>query len=245
MLPVIQIGPLSLQAPGLFLLVSIWVGITLTERSADKYKLSADTLSSLIMLALVAGVIGGRIAYVARFPDAFAGNLGSIVSLNPGLFDMTGAFAAAVIAALVYSQRKTLPLLPTLDALVPFFGMLAIGIALMNFASGKAFGMETDLPWGIEIWGAKRHPSQVYELIAAFVTLNLLYPPKANARYRAGVSFATFVAATAGYRLFLETFRGDSTLIFGDLRAAQVAMFILLAAALWGIDQLKSTSDPI
>ena len=193
------------------------------------------------MVALVVGVLGGRIAYIAQVPEAFAGNLKSMLSLNTGLFDLTGALVAALLGALVYGQRKSLPLLPALDALVPFFGMLAIGMALSNFASGNAFGMETNLPWGIELWGAKRHPSQVYEIAAALVTLNLLYPPKADARFRAGFSFSTFIAVTAGYRLFLEAFRGDSTLIFGSLRAAQVLMFIVLAIALWGIDKLKST----
>jgi phosphatidylglycerol:prolipoprotein diacylglycerol transferase len=242
MLPIIQLGPLSLQAPGLFLLISLWIGITLAEKNSPHYKLSADRVSSLIMLALVAGVLGGRIAYIAQNPAAFAGNLGSMVSLNPGLFDITGALAAALIGAVVYGQRKSLPLLPTLDALIPFFGMLAIGYGLMNFASGNAFGMETNQPWAIDLWGAKRHPSQIYEVLAAFVTFNLLYPPKADAK-SPGLSFATFVAITAGYRLFIEAFRGDSRLIFGGLRTGQLSMFIVLAAALWGIDKLRSTRE--
>ncbi len=242
MLPIIQLGPLSLQAPGLFLLISLWIGITLAEKNAPRYKLSADHTSSLIMVALIAGVLGGRIAYVAQNPAAFAGNLGSVVSLNPGLFDMAGALVAALIGAAVYGQRKSLPLLPTLDVLVPFFGMLAIGYGLMNFASGNAFGAETNLPWGIELWGAKRHPTQVYEVFAALVTLNLLYPAKTDAK-SPGLNFAIFVAITAGYRLFLEAFRGDSTLIFGGIRAAQLAMFVLLAAALWGVDWLKNKRE--
>lgn len=239
MLPIIHLGPLSLQAPGLFFLVALWIGITLAEKNSPRYKLSADHVSSLIMISLIAGVLGGRIAYIARVPEAFAGNLSSIVSLNPGLFDLTGALAAALIGALVYAQRKSLPLLTTLDVLVPFFGMLAIGYGLMNFASGNAFGMATNLPWGIELWGVKRHPSQVYEVIAALVTLNLLYPPKLDTQ-SPGLNFATFAAITSGYRLFLEAFRGDSALIFGSIRAAQLVMFIVLAVALWGIDQLKN-----
>ena len=239
MLPVIQLGPLSLQAPGLFLIVAVWIGINLVERSTVHYKLSAETLSNLIMLALVSGILGGRIAYAARFPEAFASNPLNLVSLNAGLFDMTGAIAAALIGAMIYGQRKKLALLPTLDALIPFFGMLAIGIGLSNFASGNAFGAETTLPWGIELWGATRHPSQVYEVLAAFVTLNLVFPPKANVKSPAGVSFAIFVAITAGYRLFLEAFRGDSTLIFGDVRAGQIVMLVVLAVALWGIDKLR------
>ena len=207
MLPVIQIGPLSLQAPGLFLLISLWVGITLAEKNAKNYKLSADQLSNLILIALVSGVVGARIGYIARFPEAFASAPRNIVSLNPGLLDITGGIAAAM--------------------------------GLSNFASGNAFGMETDLPWAVDLWNTKRHPSQIYEIFAALVTLNVLYPPKRIAQSPAGSAFITFVAITAGYRLFLEAFRGDSTLIFGSIRSAQVIALIVLALALWGLEKIK------
>ncbi|MBT3313612.1 MAG: hypothetical protein HN390_03265 [Anaerolineae bacterium] len=239
MLPVIQIGPLSLQAPGLFLLISLWVGITLAEKNAKNYKLSADQLSNLILIALVSGVVGARIGYIARFPEAFASAPRNIVSLNPGLLDITGGIAAAIIAAMIYGQRKELLFWDTLDTLLPFFGMLAIGMALSNFASGNAFGMETDLPWAVDLWNTKRHPSQIYEIFAALVTLNVLYPPKRIAQSPAGSAFITFVAITAGYRLFLEAFRGDSTLIFGSIRSAQVIALIVLALALWGLEKIK------
>ncbi|MCF6278177.1 MAG: prolipoprotein diacylglyceryl transferase [Anaerolineales bacterium] len=243
MFPVIQIGPLALQAPGLLVLVALWIGITLTEKNAKIYKLSADTLSNLILIGLISGVVGGRIAYAARFPDAFSGNLLSLLSLNLGLFDISGGLAATAIGAIIYGQRKNLPLWATLDALVPFFGMLAIGLAVAHLASGDAFGAETDLPWAIDLWGTKRHPSQIYETLAALVTLNLLWPPKPDALSPTGNRFLLLVAFTAGYRLFLEAFRGDSTLIFGELRAAQVGALIVLAAALWLLDKRKCEEE--
>ncbi len=237
MLPVIQLGPLSLQAPGLFLLLSLWIGITLAEKSAKKHKISAETLSNLVLAALVSGVVGGRIAYAARFSAAFASNPLNLFSLNLGLFDITGGIAAALIGALIYGQRKEMSLWNTLDALVPFFGMLAIGIATSNFASGNAFGMETDLPWGIELWGTKRHPTQIYEMLAALVILGLIWPPKQDAQSPAGFRFMLFVALSAGARLFLEAFRGDSSLIFGGIRSAQIIALIILAASLFLLDR--------
>jgi len=240
MFPIIQIGPVALQAPGLLLLISLWIGITLAEKSAKKNKVSAEMLSNLILIALIAGIIGARIAYAARFPSAFLSSPLSLFSLNPGLLDIGGGVFAAVIGALIYGQRKKMPIWNTLDALVPFFGMLAIGLATANLASGDAFGMESDLPWAIELWGAKRHPSQVYTIFAALVTLNLLWPPKQDSPSPTGTSFLAFVAFTAGYNLFLEAFRGDSTLIFGGIRTTQVVALIVLAAALWLLDRKKT-----
>ena len=79
MFPTIRIGPLSLQAPGLMLLLSLWIGITLAEKSAKVYKVSAERLSNLIFIALLAGILGARLAYIAQFPQAFAGNWLNIV----------------------------------------------------------------------------------------------------------------------------------------------------------------------
>ena len=240
MFPIIRIGPLSLQAPGLMLLLSLWIGISLAEKSAKAYKVSAEKLSTLILVALIVGILGARIAYIVRFPQAFTGNLRDIFSLNPGLFDITGGIAAAIIGAMIYGQKKEMGFWETLDALIPFFGMLAIGLATSNLFSGKGFGMETSLPWGIKLRGAIRHPSQIYEMLAALMTLNLLWPPKQNANPQTGISFLTFTALTAGYKVFLEAFRGDSTLIFGDIRSAQAITLVTLAFTLWLLDKRKT-----
>ena len=240
MFPTIRIGPLSLQAPGLMLLLSLWIGITLAEKSAKVYKVSAEKLSNLILIAMLAGIIGARITYIAQYPQAFTGNLLNLISLNPGLLDITGGIASAVISAFIYGQKKEMDAWKTLDALIPFFGMLTIGFATSNLASGDAFGAETTLPWGIELWNATRHPTQVYTMIAALVTLNLLWPPKQGTQPQAGIGFLTFIATTAGYTLFIEAFRGDSTLIFNGIRVGQVIALILLAIVLWILDKKAS-----
>ena len=242
MFPIIQIGPLALQAPGLLLLISLWIGITLAEKSAKSNQLSAESLSNLILVALISGIIGARLIYVARFPSAFLSSPLSLFSLNPGLLDVDGGVFFAILGAFIYGQRKKMLFWNTLDALVPFLGMLAIGLATANLASGNAFGKETSLPWGIELWGAKRHPTQIYTLLAALLTLNLLWSPQRDAKSPAGTAgrgFLIFIAVTAGYTLFFEAFRGDSTLTFGGIRSTQVVAWGVMAVAFWAFERLN------
>lgn len=243
MFPFLQIGPLALQVPGLLLLLGLWLGLTLAERHAPRYGVNGNSLYNLVFIGLVSGVVGARLAYVFRYPGIFAGNPASLVSLNPGLLDLWGGMAAGVISALVYGQRKKIPFWPALDALTPVFAVLAAALSLANLASGAAFGAPADLPWAIELWGAPRHPTQVYHFLAAAAILWIVWPGRGpvgrlqageNGRF-SGIVFLSFVALSAGASLFLEAFRGDSSLLPGGLRSAQVIAWFVLAASLWGL----------
>ena len=129
---------------------------------------------------------------------------------------------------------------PTLDALTPFFAIFAVGLALAHLASGSAFGAPTSLPWRMDLWGATRHPSQIYALLASLLTFSLLWFQKTDSA--PGVYFLTFVALTSGWSLFLETFRGDSTLVFGGIRSAQIVAWIVLALSLFLLDKFSQKS---
>jgi phosphatidylglycerol:prolipoprotein diacylglycerol transferase len=112
-----------------------------------------------------------------------------------------------------------------------------MGLALAHLAAGTAFGKPTTLPWGIDLWNAKRHPTQIYELIVSLLIFGILWFRKNG--YPGGSEFLLFTALTAGARLFLETFRGDSILVFGGVRLAQVIAWILLGAALIANEALR------
>jgi prolipoprotein diacylglyceryltransferase len=90
------------------------------------------------------------------------------------------------------------------------------------------------------LWNAARHPSQIYELLASLLIFCLLWFNKAN--LRPGLLFLNFAALTAGARLFLEAFRGDSTLIFGGLRLAQIIAWAILAVALSAGESIRQRS---
>lgn len=213
------------------LLIALWLGLALSERRAERHSISKDMLSNLVYYSLFGYVLGGRLLYALSNLSAFTRSPLSLFSLNLDLFDPVAALASAVIVGFVYGSRQKLPLWPTLDALTPFFAILAIGLSLSHLAAGTAFGSPTAVPWGIELWNAKRHPTQVYQLIAALFIFGMIWLRKTN--LPAGSSFLLFAALTAGTRLFLEAFRGDSILIFGGVRLTQILAWIVLAVALF------------
>ncbi len=239
MLPILQLGPLAIQTPGLILLLGIWIGLTVAGRRAASHGLTSESLDNLVLTALLAFVIGGRLAFVAVNFTTFQSSPLDAFSLNYELFDLTGGLATGLIAGLIYGQRKGLPFRPTLDALTPFFATLAVALGLAHLAGGTAFGKETSLPWGIEMRGAIRHPSQVYETAVAVFILGLVGLQKPIVP--AGRQLLQFVAFTAGAALFLEAFRGDSILLAGGIRLGQVVAWIVLTLALIGLEKLRVT----
>ncbi|MFM8320673.1 MAG: prolipoprotein diacylglyceryl transferase family protein [Chloroflexota bacterium] len=242
MLPILQIGPLALQTPGLALLAGLWLGLSLAERYSQARGVSPNALYNLVFTTLLAALAGARLSYLAQYPAVFLESPLSLLSLNPSLLDPWGAAAGAVLAALIYGQRSRLPFWSTLDALAPLLGVLAIGVGLSHLASGSAFGAPTGLPWAVNLWGADRHPSQVYETLAAGLILALLWPGRAlRWGWAPGVYALAFIALHAAARLALEAFRGDSLLLPGGLRTAQPAAWIILALALWAISRRHAT----
>jgi phosphatidylglycerol:prolipoprotein diacylglycerol transferase len=221
----------------ILLLVTLWIGLTLAEKRAERHHVSKESLNNIVYNSLFGYILGGRILYALSHFSAFAQSPVSLFSPNPDLFDPFGALVVALFVGLVFGQQQKLYLRPALDTLTPLFATITIGLSLSHLAAGTAFGSPTDLPWGIDLWGATRHPSQIYELIASLLILGVVWFRKAESF--PGVTFLTFTALTAASRLFLEAFRGDSMLIYGGLRLGQVIAWIVLAVALFASESIR------
>jgi phosphatidylglycerol---prolipoprotein diacylglyceryl transferase len=227
----------SLFAPPrhlILLLAALWIGLALAEKRAERENVSKDAIDNLVYYSLFGYILGGRLLFALSNYSVFIQSPRNLFSLNLDLFDPMAALAVAVLVGFMYRSRHKLPLWPALDALTPLFAVLAIGLSLAHLAEGKAFGSPTNLPWGIDLWNARRHPAQVYELIVALFIFGVIWCRKPN--FPAGYDFLLFAALTAAAHLFLEAFRGDSTLVFGGLRLTQLIAWIVLAAALFAME---------
>jgi len=239
MLPMVQIGSLALQVPVFILFLSLWLGITLSEKKTGTSKVPAAQITNLIITGLLSSVIGARLVYVIVYWDAFSRHFVDILSFNPAMLDIQRGILIGILAAFIYLKKKGMPAWNTLDGSVPFLAVAAVGIDLMNLASGNGYGTPTSLPWGIQLIGAKRHPSQLYEALAAVMIAWLVFPATRKKAFKIwtfeipGVRFLIFVGLSAGARLFLDAFRASPGYIWGGVHSVQVASWIILAICFW------------
>jgi phosphatidylglycerol:prolipoprotein diacylglycerol transferase len=213
----------------ILLVVAAWIGLTLAEKRTERHGISKDSLNNLAFYSILAFIIGGRITFALQNISAFIKSPLGIFSINPDLFDVSGGLAAAIIVFLILCQRQSLTAWSALDALTPFFSVLAIGLGLSHLAAGTAFGLETDKPWAIELWNAYRHPTQMYETLASLLILGLLLLKKQNTP--PGIFFLTFCVLTAGAHVFLGAFRADQDLILNGIKQGQFLSWIILFAS--------------
>lgn len=249
MLPVFSIGPLSIRLPELFLLFGFWIGLEQARKYAPKQRLNPNDLFNLVMVSLIAGIAGARLSYAFTHLSAFAGRPLGIFAISLDMLDLSGGLLFAGLAALIYGKMLGMGFWPVLDVLTVGLAVLAVTLGLSHFSSGDAFGAPTSLPWGIELWGARRHPTQIYETLLAWLVALAVWP-RANdlvARFfhsAPGSRFWLFLAGSAAARLFVEGFRGDSPLLLERIRQPQIAAWIILAVALWQLARRLPQQPP-
>jgi phosphatidylglycerol---prolipoprotein diacylglyceryl transferase len=213
----------------ILLIAAAWIGLTLAEKRSERHSVGKDNLNNLTFYGLLAFVIGGRVSFVLQNIAIFIKKPIDIVSINPDLFDPLGAVATALLVALVYGQRKGLSLWSTLDALTPFFAVVAVGLGLSRLASGAGFGKETDIAWGIHQWNAVRHPTQLYETLASLLTFGLLW--RIRRIPRPGILFLAFAALTSASQLIVQTFRAEGIILPNGIIREQVTAWVVLAVS--------------
>lgn len=234
MLPIVQVGPVALQVPGLAILAGIWVGTWLAEREASRRGVSATSLNAAMFTGLVSAVLAARLWYAARYLDVYLAHPLALAALDLTTLEPFEGVGTGALAFLIVAQRRRLSFWPTLDSLTPGLAAFAIFVGLAHLASGDAFGAPAQLPWSVFQWGEWRHPSQAYETALAALTFLVVLRFSQRPPFPGFVFLAWLAVATAG-RVFLEGFRGDSALMTGGIRSAQVISLAILAFCMVGL----------
>ncbi|HKZ29380.1 MAG TPA: prolipoprotein diacylglyceryl transferase, partial [Acidimicrobiia bacterium] len=149
---IIEIGPLDVHFYGLMIGLGVVAAIIVTTRRYGRMGGDTTIAERLLVWAVVAGVLGARIAYVApRFAEITDRGFWRLFAIWEGGLALYGGLTAGVIVGvwLVYRNKGDVPTM--LDA-------AAIGIPLAqavgrwgNYFNQELFGTPSDLPWAVEI----------------------------------------------------------------------------------------------
>lgn len=242
MLPTLDLGPLTLPTAGLVYILGIWLALSVVERAAARLQLDVASTYNLAALGLAVGVIAARLVFVARYWDAYRQNLVGIVWPLTSGFSIVPGLMAGLAAAFFYARAKRLPAWPTLDALIPGVLVAVIAISLADFLAGPGFGERADLLWSIDLFGVRRHPVQVYEMLAAFLAL-LAWRWAARTQPLPGQPALIAAATYSAGRLFVDAYRANALLTTGGYHIVQIIGIGILLASLWLLMRRAPTAD--
>lgn len=226
MIPAINIGPFVLPTAALIYIFGAWLCLSLAERTAIWLNIDADSMSGLVTTGLIAGAVGARLTFVASYWSSYQDNmLGIIWPINSG-FNPFGGLIFGTAAMFFYGRYKRMKFWPTLDALAPIIVTGLMVISLADFLGGPGFGTATNLPWGIEQFGIRRHPVQLYEIGIGVLALLVWWYFK-NRREFDGQLFLVTTAVYCFGRLFVDAFRANAWLSASGWHVLQILFLVI------------------
>ncbi|MDO4613514.1 MAG: prolipoprotein diacylglyceryl transferase [Actinomycetaceae bacterium] len=225
----LSLGPLTVRIYGLCILAGIFTALIIAMRRYRERGGNADYVVDAALLAVPAGIIGGRIYHVVTSYQYYVGpgrNLADAVKIWHGGLGIWGAVALGALGAFVIVRYRRQRFAPFADALAP--GLLcaqAVG-RLGNWFNQELFGAPTALPWGLSIddahlpagyaSGTLFHPTFLYEMIWNLALAAVLVWWDRRRRPSAGVVWWLYVAGYCAGRVWIEYLRIDeANLIFG------------------------------
>jgi phosphatidylglycerol---prolipoprotein diacylglyceryl transferase len=181
-----------IHAYGFMLALSFLLGIWIASARAKRAGLDPVVIADVGFWVILAAIVGSRAYYVVLHFEEFRNDLWAIINpFNHGLVGigglvMYGGFIGAILAAVLYFNKKKIPFLPYADASAP---SVALGVALTRigcFLNGCCFGSSAahggiSFPassaagmYQHQIHAAGLYPAQLYESAGGFLVFLLL-----------------------------------------------------------------------
>lgn len=254
MFPVlIDIPGFPIHTYGVLLAIAFAAALVTILALGKRAGFKGEDLGDLALVALVSGLVGGRLLYVAVEWDQFAGNPASIVLRRDGFVFYGGLLLAAPVT-LWFLRRRGLPLAPLADVVAP---ALALGHSIGRlgcFAQGCCYGAAS-LDWGLtfheESAGHVAHgglpviPVQFYEALLLFALFGLLLALRGRFSWN-GALFCVYLGSYAVIRFGLEFLRADDRGFYlGALSVSQlisIGLLLLAGGLAWRLRSSPPTS---
>jgi len=234
----LELGPLTIYSIWLFVAIGFFVALLIMNKLIQKNRLDLKLIADHSLSIFLAGLILGRIVFVARNFDYFFPNFEfqNIVHIfyiwDKGLSPWGGILGILLMVSLFAWQNKQ-----DIGKWLDVFSVGILGaITFANigaFFDGRNYGHETILPWGILMENSKYavpiHPTQIYATIYSGILTSIFfkYMSKRKSKY-SGQATLLIVLSYSVLRFIEEFFRGDESEFFLGLREAQIYALIAI-----------------
>lgn len=244
-----HMGIFTVRWYGIMIATGFILALLYVLKSCEHYKVDTDKMTGAVILGLICGIIGARLYYVIFYPgDQYIKNPISILYINEGGLAIYGGIIGGLLGGIVYAKFKNMNIPAVLD--LSALGFL-IGQSLGrwgNFFNQEAFGVRTDLPWGMvsrNTAGIPVHPCFLYESLWCALGFLLLHIFSRKFQSFNGQVFLLYLIWYGTGRFFIEALRTDSLYLWGlDIRVSQalalLTVIFALAALVWAARRRRS-----
>jgi phosphatidylglycerol:prolipoprotein diacylglycerol transferase len=245
---IIHLGPLEVTGYGLMLMVAFLMGGWLIARQLRENKLKEDYAADIVAAAVIGGIIGAKLWYVALTRDPGA-------LFSRGGLVWYGGFIGGAVAVILNGWRLGVPLRWTMQlaapALAAAYALGRVGCFLVN----DDYGRPSNLPWAVKfpeglppstagnmhhLFGVPVaagvdpttvlavHPTQLYEVAAMLIVFAVLWSLRKRGR-PIGWLFGLYLILAGAERFLVEIVRAKDDRFLGPFTLAQLASVMLIA----------------
>jgi phosphatidylglycerol:prolipoprotein diacylglycerol transferase len=235
--PEIDIGPLTLQTFGIcFGFAFIACGAVLARRLREIGR-PRDWAYEIVFSALVGGIVGARLDYIAENYDKVSDDLLGNLFSGSGLVWLGGLVGGA-LGVVIWAWRRGFLGLALLDlCAVPLAIGYAIGRIGCQLSGDGDYGIKSDLPWAMSYPKGtvpttdEVHPTPVYETLAMGVVALVLW--RLRDRFRPGLLFALYLVLAGVERLLVEFIRRNDDAALGLTLPQLISVAMILFGGGW------------
>ena len=237
MQPEIDIFGLSLKTFGLcFALAFVVSGFVVGRRLKELGK-PVDWAYEIVFAALVGGLIGARLYWLAGNLDQVGDDFFGNVLGGSGLVWFGGGLGGAA-GVLLWAYRKGMFNLLLLDICSPALALgYAVGRVGCQVSGDGDYGEPTDLPWGMAYPNGVVptddvvHPTPIYESVSMCLVGWWLW--RARETFRPGLLFAFYLLLAGIERLLVEFVRRNEPVVAGLTEAQLLSLVMIIAGLVW------------
>ncbi len=236
---IVSIGPFTVYGYGLMIAIGILAAYYMGEYRAKSCGVDKERIFGLVIWAVVAGVIGGKVLYwITQFKEILE-DPAILLDLQNG-FVIYGSLIGGIVGIILYCMKNKLNFWAYFDLAMPSVA-LAQGFGRIGcFLAGCCYGMERDCPISVVFQNSPYAPNGVPLLPTQLISSALDFLHFAvlvvfAKKYKKGhgqVAGLYFILYSIG-RYILEFFRGD--LIRGSVGTFTTSQFISIFMLVFGL----------